>query len=627
MKVTLRTLIFGSLLSFGGAFAQVYQPLTVSSGYNADVIANGTGAASLSATSAVDNANYAFISTDFRAYQGASTFASALPTNGLITAQANNAITFQLASFTANNCLRLQETTNTGTLSFSNQLPATKLYVMATGGSGPVTMTTVINFTDGTNQTVTGGTIPDWYYSTALPIVKQGIGRVSRTDNDIQIDTDEPRIYMYTIDVTIANQAKYVSSVQFTKTSTVEGVLNVFGVSALQTDNPCVTPDAPTADTQNFCGATTASQLTASGAVQDAVYRWYTTATEGTPLASTAEVTSGIYYVSQIVGTCESTRTPVEVAVTVVPQPEGAATQYFCEGATVAEVEATGVTTGTVTFTINGQPVAATDTLTAGVITATQTIGECSSEPKLITIVIGIPAPTAAQEQTLCRGSKIGDIVAETIDGATVQWRFMGFIPQPVALTDNVISATYTVTQTVGDCTSDPTTVFVTVEDTLGEPGGPAQQEFATGDTVADLQISITAGNIANWYVLNEQSEYVAVPSTTVLEDGVTYFVAQSNGNCMSEYHAITASSTAGIKNISKSSLVVYPNPATGSVTVKNDDAISQITVSNVLGQMVMMQKANDIIAQVDMTSLPAGTYILNVTTAAGTAASKVIKQ
>jgi len=627
MKIKLHTLILGSLLGFGTVSAQVYQPLTVTSGYNADVIANGTGDASASTNAAVDNAGFAFLSTNFRAYAGASTFDNAIPVAGLVTAQANSAITFQLAGLAGDNTLRLPETADSGTLQFSNQLQATKLYVMATSGSGSVTVTTVLNFTDGTSQTVTCGVVPDWFYSEDLPIVKQGVGRVGRADNGLEMDTEEPRIYLYTIDVEAASQSKYLSSVQFTKTSVEDGVLNVFGITALQTAIPCTVPNAPVAISQNFCGSTTVSELTATGAVTDGVYRWYTTATGGTPLDATANVTSGIYFVSQIVGSCESTRTPAEVAVTVVPQPEGAATQYFCQGATLAEVIATGVATGIITYTRNGQPVATDTVLTSGEITVIQTIGECSSEPKTITVIIGIPAPVAVQQQTLCNGSKIGDIVAETIDGATVQWMFMGFVPQPVALTDNAISATYTVTQTVGGCTSESTTVFVTVEDTLGEPGGAATQEFTTGETVADFTITVTAGNTVAWYVLNEESVFVSIPDTTILEDGVTYYVRQSNGNCVSDYHAVTASRTAGIKSVSQNNLLVYPNPSNGVITVKNNAAISQITVSNLLGQRVITQTANDSTAQVDITSLPVGTYILQVGTATGTATSKIIKQ
>jgi len=626
MKITLRTLFFGSMLSFGAAYAQTNQPLTVTSGYNADVIADGTGAASASTTSSVDNANYAFMSNDFRVYSGGATYSNALPASGLITAQANSAITFQLAPLTGNNVLRLQETSNTGTLEFSNQLPATKLYIMATGGSGSVTITTIVNFTDGTSQTVTGGVIPDWFYSTTLPIVKQGIGRVSRGDNGIQNDSGEPRIYMYTVDVATANQAKYVSSIQFTKTSAAEGVLNVFGVTALQTVIPCTVPDAPLAVSQNFCGATTASQLTATGAVTDATYRWYTTATGATPLAATTQVTSGIHYVSQIVGTCESTRTPVEIEVTIVPQPEGATTQYFCAGATVADIQATGVATGTVTFTFDGQPIATTEALRSGVITATQTIGECSID-KLITINIGLPAPAAPMEQRVCNGSLVGDFAVTALEGATVEWTFIGFISQPVPLTARAMSGRYSVVQTMGDCSSISTTVIVTVEDTLGEPGGPNEQEFTAGETVADLLISVTIGNTITWYVLNDESLFVEIPNSTVLEDGVTYFVTQSNGNCISEYHPITVSSTAGLKNIAQNSLLVYPNPANGIVTVQNSALISQIAISNLLGQRVITQKANDNVAQVNIASLSAGTYIVQVTTAAGIATARVIKQ
>ena len=62
MKKTL--LLCASLFSFYSQ-AQEYAPLQVTSGFNADVIANGVGNASASTTLAVDNANFRIEFNDF----------------------------------------------------------------------------------------------------------------------------------------------------------------------------------------------------------------------------------------------------------------------------------------------------------------------------------------------------------------------------------------------------------------------------------------------------------------------------------------------------------------------------------------------------------------------------------
>lgn len=628
MTIKLRSLLFGSLIMFGAASAQTNQYLTVSSGYNQDVIANGIGSAASSSTIGVDNAGYAYMSTDYQTTATSPTYSSAIPSSGLVTSAANNAIRFQFAPFSGNNSLRIQQTAGTGTLEFSNQILAAKLYVAATGGSGPVTMTTVVNFTDGSSQTVTGGVIPDWYSSNALPIILSGIGRVSRNDNGVQNDFGNPRIYMYTINIDTANQAKLVSSVQFTKTSAAEGTLNVFAVTAEEAVIPCTTPAAPTANAQQFCGATTINQLSASGAVTGGTYKWYTTATGGNAITATTQLETGTYYVSQLDRACESTRVPVQITVNITPQAEGPTEQTVCPGTLINELAAEPVTDGTLTWRLNGQVVADTAEAVSGVYEVVQTYNDCVGTSKYITVTIGVPAgPVAPAEQTLCNGSLVGDLDATTAEGATVNYSFVGFIVQPVAATANLISGRYSVSQTINGCTSASTYITVTVVDGVSEPTGADTQVFTAGQTIADLDAGTTEGYSVTWYVLNEESTFETVPATTVLENGVTYFVTQSAGSCVSAYHAITATTTASFQNNALNSLKVFPNPATNVITVNNSDVISQISISNLLGQTVINQKANAASTQVNVAALPAGTYILQVQTANGTATAKVVKQ
>jgi hypothetical protein len=66
---------------------------------------------------------------------------------------------------------------------------------------------------------------------------------------------------------------------------------------------------SPTASSQSFCGVATVSNLVATGTN----LQWYTAATSGSPLAPSTQLVAGTYYVSQTIGSCESTRTAVSV--------------------------------------------------------------------------------------------------------------------------------------------------------------------------------------------------------------------------------------------------------------------------------------------------------------------------
>ena len=92
---------------------------------------------------------------------------------------------------------------------------------------------------------------------------------------------------------------------------------------------------------QTFCQGATVASLVATGEA----LRWYTVATGGTALASTALLTSRTYYVSQTVSGVESLRVPVTVTVNVLPTSPLAITGTAAQGALVG-------TTTTATYSI-----------------------------------------------------------------------------------------------------------------------------------------------------------------------------------------------------------------------------------------------------------------------------------
>lgn len=280
MKKTL--LLCAYLFSFY-AQAQEFAPLQVASGFNADVIANGVGSAMSSTTLAVDNANFAFISTDFQATSTSATISTALPASGIITSTAVAGMQFQMAPYSGNNSLRIATQNTSGTLTFTNQVAANKLFLLATTGSGSSSITGTINFSDNTTQAIASSVIPDWFNQTSLPIAISGIGRVGRADNAVETPTGNPRIYQLQIAILTANQSKTIMGITVTKSSAAEGVMNLFAVSAEVTPT-CPSPTNLTATSTATSGTVS---WTPSSVIPAGGYDYYYATTNTPPTATT----------------------------------------------------------------------------------------------------------------------------------------------------------------------------------------------------------------------------------------------------------------------------------------------------------------------------------------------------
>lgn len=220
------------LLFTNGVTAQNFQTLPIQSGFNADVVANGVGASTLSTTTDVDGVNYNFVARDFQVTASSTALTYGLPTNGLITSAVATptGLNYQLASYSGNNSLRLQNTNDTGTLTLASPLAAVNLYLLATSGSGSVTVTVTVNFSDATSETFSNISIADWYNGTNFAI--QGIGRINRTNDALETGGGtNPRLYQIPIALSLANQSKIIQSVSITKTANL-GIANIMAISA-----------------------------------------------------------------------------------------------------------------------------------------------------------------------------------------------------------------------------------------------------------------------------------------------------------------------------------------------------------------------------------------------------------
>lgn len=230
------------LLASGSQLHAQYSPVAVT-GYTADVVAEGTGAVLALTTNDVDGANYNFMAAGYTNPANVTT-TRGLPANGIINTvvAATPGLSYQLAPYTANNSLRIAGINN-ATLTFATPTAAEKVYVLATSGSGTSPTTITINFANNTTQVFTQ-TVADWYGATGFAMT--GLGRVNKTDNGIDNNTTNPRLYQYELSITSANFNNPIQSITFAKTTT-GGVLNVMGISVKTPPAGCAgTPTAGT---------------------------------------------------------------------------------------------------------------------------------------------------------------------------------------------------------------------------------------------------------------------------------------------------------------------------------------------------------------------------------------------
>ncbi|WP_344830086.1 fibronectin type III domain-containing protein [Chryseobacterium ginsenosidimutans] len=291
MKVKI---FFGAiaLLSASLIAAQNYQQMPFSSGLTADVIANGIGSSAISTSTDVDGVSFAFVSRDFQLNSSSTLLTYGLPTDGLVNSvvATTPGLTYKLASYSANNSLRLANQNDSGTLTFSSPIPAFKLYMLATSGSGASTVTVTVNFTDATSQIITGVVVSDWYNATGFAI--QGFGRINRTNDVLESGSGtNPRLYQTLLNIDAANQAKPIQSVTITKTSTAQGYTNVFAFSA-DAYSDCVPP------TLNAVGTLTANSAavswTSPSGTVPASYDIYYSTTNTAPTNSTTPNLPGV---------------------------------------------------------------------------------------------------------------------------------------------------------------------------------------------------------------------------------------------------------------------------------------------------------------------------------------------
>ncbi len=293
-------------------------PLTAGS-FSADVIANGSAAQppTSSTTNDVDGAGYYLISQDY--YTATTTHTSGLPNSGLIpnSIAGYSNLTYQLASYSANNSLRVSPAGSTGTVTFATPTAAAELYVLGISGSGASTVTMTVNYSDGTNTVFASQSYPDWFTVVASQNVFGSSARASVATpvSATAAANTAPFLSQVKLTVPAAKVSTTITGITFT-TATGSGVLNILAVSAgVPAPNCAAAPTTLTTVASTTAGGGTALSaacpstsiyLSVSGVPNNSgfTYQWQ---------SSTTSATTGF---SNISGATSSTYTATGQTVT-----------------------------------------------------------------------------------------------------------------------------------------------------------------------------------------------------------------------------------------------------------------------------------------------------------------------
>ncbi|MEI7508844.1 MAG: T9SS type A sorting domain-containing protein [Flavobacterium sp.] len=238
----------------------------------------------------------------------------------------------------------------------------------------------------------------------------------------------------------------------------------------------------------------------------------------------------------------------------------------------------------------------------------------------LLPIYVGFPSNAGAisGNTTVCKGQNGVTYSVPSIANATA---YVWTLPNGVtgSSTTNSITVNYGTTAVTGNITVKGTnncgngvasTLAVVVNNTL-PPTGNTSQNFTQGQTLSNLQVT---GTNLTWYANQSDANNQVSPITnsTLLVNGSTYYVTQTNNGCESVPLGITVTTALSLNDYSKGEIKLYPNPTTLSIlhlSIKDGICIDKISIGDITGKIVLELTEN--LSSINVEKLAKGVYIL----------------
>ena len=115
--------------------------------------------------------------------------------------------------------------------------------------------------------------------------------------------------------------------------------------------------------------------------------------------------------------------------------------------------------------------------------------------------------------------------------------------------------------------------------------------------------------------------------NSTSFDGSLTFKFYSDQGVVAAGWNAtITCTGTLGEESNNFLDYSYYPNPTTGNVFITSKDAITEVAVYNVQGQLLFNQKMNELSTNVDMSQFASGTYFFKLKINESEANFKILK-
>jgi len=300
------------------------------------------------------------------------------------------------------------------------------------------------------------------------------------------------------------------------------------------------------AASQSFCSSAVVGDLMPKG------LRWYvgTSAADADSIpSSTALVNGSTYYAKAPLGKCLSgfsTGVTVRLIDGDLNAPIAVNPQYFCDGATVANLQARGV--GIQWYKENEiVPLPADTELEDGVIySASQSAGSCESADRTdVKVIINnerqVPSPNVKTPQTLCAPATLQYVALPADSARNIVWYADATSTAQLPLTTDItVDGIYYAAFVAGDCESAVRTpVSITIDRGTQRPSAPdpevrTPQNFCEGTTLASVELP---NSQIVWYAAWDSPIEEALDPAMLLSS-TTYYAAQraGTGSCQTGF-------------------------------------------------------------------------------------------
>ncbi len=397
------------------------------------------------------------------------------------------------------------------------------------------------------------------------------------------------------------NTATYSVTPTATTIYTVSG--NLTGCTATAVKTATITVNAlpnVTVNSSSICAGSTAT-LTSSGA---STYAWSNGVTTSgitvnptTTTSYTVTGTSAVGCSKAVVSTVSVNALPTVLVNAVT----------ICSGST-ATLTASGASsylwnTGATGTTLAVSPASST-TYT---VTGTSTSG-CANTATTGVTVVSAPAITV-NSASVCAGSS-----TQLVASGVTSYTWSTGINSSTLSVSPTATMVYTVTGNIAGCTTQASqTATVTVNALPVVSLGTLKATACLNDAPVTLT-GIPAGGIYSGAGVSGNTFNPSVAGAGTYT--TTYLYTNSNGCSNSAYEVFTVVLCTGIEELNNGTLVIYPNPAKETLTVKLTNGSLDNTIIELydaIGKQVVSHKVTDITTTLYIETLAKGIYTLRV--------------